>query len=256
MPNWRGAEAGADTRPGRVTGGIAYTLPSWFKASFLDFRADVEEARGQGKQVMVFLHLDECPYCARMLAENFDSGANREFVQKHFDVIAVNVQGSLSLNWTDGATYTEKTLARHLKTIATPTIVFLDQDGGNVLQLTGYRDPAAFRLALEFVQSKSYRKQSFAAYLSTRKKAVVYSLRDHARFHDTTLNRPDVAEEMKKFLFVRFDAESDTPIVGLDGSSTTPARWVKALNLSYRPGVVLFDEGREIYRIDARLYHY
>jgi len=276
--------AGADTRPGRVTGGKAYALAPWFKASFLDFRADVEEAREQGRQVMVFLHLDECPYCARMLAEDFHSGANREFMQKHFDVIAVNVQGSLSLTWTDGAAYTERTLARHLKTIATPTIVLLGEDGTNVLQLTGYRDPAAFRHALEFVQSRSYRKQSFAAYLASRKKAMVYTLRDHAqfssvksfkdytkplallfedgscaecaRFHDTTLNRPDVVEEMKKFLFVRFDAESDTPIVGLDGTRTTPALWVKSLNLSYRPGLVLFDQGREIYRIDGRLYHF
>jgi hypothetical protein len=61
---------------------------------------------------------------------------------------------------------------------------------------------------------------------------------------------------MRKFLFVRLDAESDRPIVDLQGAATTPARWVKALGLSYRPAVVLFNEGREIYRVDWQLYHF
>lgn len=274
----------ADSVPGKLKGGVVYSLPQWFKASFLDFRSDIEEARKQGKHVMVFLHLDECPYCARMLKESFVSGDSRDFMEKNFDVIGVNVQGSLEVKWIDGATYTEKALARRLKTIATPTIVFLNLDGDKVLQLTGYRDPRALRDALEYVQSKSYRSQPFAAYVAARDKPVVYTFRDHAqlssvtyfkgykkplavlfedrhcaecaRFHEKTLNHPEVLDEMRNFLFVRLDANSSKPMVDFDGNKTTPAQWVKALDLSYRPAVVLFNEGREIYRADGRLYHF
>ena len=274
----------ADPAPGKLKGGEIYTLPQWFKASFLDFKSDVKEAREQGKHVMVFLHLDECPYCARMLKESFSSGGNRTFIEKHFDVIGVNVQGSVELTWIDGATYTERGLARRLKTSATPTIVFLDLEGNKVLQLTGYRDPPALRDALEYVQSKGYRNQSFAEHVAAQDRPAVYTFRDHAqfsnvtylkdykkplavlfedrhcaecaRFHETTLSRPDVADEMKRFLFVRLDADSSRPMVDLDGNTTTPAQWVKALDLSYRPAVVLFNEGREIFRADGRLYHF
>lgn len=276
--------AGAATAPGRMSGGEAYSLPAWFKPSFLDFRQDVAEARKQGKQVMVFLHLDECPYCARMLEENFVRGGNRAFMQKHFDVVAVNVRGSLDVKWTDGAPYTERALARHLGTFGTPTLVFLDPEGNKALQLSGYRDPRALRNALEYVQSRSYRTQPFTAYLAARDQPAVYAFRDHpqfssvtnftgykgplallfedrdcadcARFHDTTLNHPDVVAEMKKFRFVRLDARSDQAIIDLDGRTTTPAQWAKALDLSYRPAVVLFDEGRLIVRLDGRLYHF
>jgi thioredoxin-related protein len=179
---------------------------------------------------------------------------------------------------------TQRELARHLKTFATPTIVFLNPDGDKVLQLTGYRDPRALRAALEYVQSKSYRSQPFAAYVAARGGQTVYTFRDHAqlsnvtyfndykkplvvlfedrhcteceRFHEKTLNHPDVLDEMRKFLFVRLDADSNRPMVDLEGSKTTPAEWVKALDLSYRPAVVLFNEGREIYRADGRLYHF
>jgi thioredoxin-related protein len=276
--------ASAQPATGRMTGGIAYSLPQWFKPSFLDFKEDVEEARKHGRQVMVFLHLDECPYCARMLEESFVSGDNRDFMRKHFDVIAVNIRGGLEVTWTDGARHTERTLAAHLKVFGTPTIVFLGLDGSRVLQLNGYRDPRALRHALEFVQSRRYLTQSFTAYLDSRKRADVYAFRSHPqfatatdfkgyrkplailwedrqcaecdRFHDKTLNHPDVAAEMKKLLFVRLDAGSNQPIVDPDGNATTPAQWVKALGLTYRPALVLFDEGREVFRVDARLYHF
>ena len=274
----------ADPTPGKVKGGAAYSLPQWFKHSFLDFRDDIQEARGQGKHVMVFLHFDECPYCARMLKENFVGGSSREFIETNFDVIGVNVLGSLEVTWIDGATYTERALAARLEVFATPTIVFLGPDGAKVLQLTGYRDPPALRYALEYVQSSSYRTQFFTTYLAARDKPAIYAFRKHtqfsnttnfkgyktplailfedrycaecARFHDNTLNHPDVLAEMKKFLFVRLDAESSRPVIDLAGKTTTPAQWAKAMDLSYRPAVVLFNEGREIYRVDGRLYHF
>jgi thioredoxin-related protein len=274
----------ADSTPGKMTGGVAYSLPSWFKASFMDLRADVKEARARGRQVMVFLHMEQCPYCARMLQESFAAGDNRAFIEKHFDVIGLDVQWSLDVTWTDGATLTEKALAQRLGAFATPTVVLLDRDGNKVLQLTGYRDAGALRDALEYVANGRFRTQTFAAYAAARKKPATYTLREHpqfsaatdlkgyrkplailfedrrcaqcARFHDRTLNRPDVAEEMKKFLFVRLDAESDQPIVDLDGRRTTPARWAKALDLTYRPSIVLFNEGREIFRADGLLYYF
>ena len=259
-------------------------MPSWFKVSFLNFPDDVEEARRGGKHVLVFLRLEECPYCARMLNENFTSGPTKEFIEKHFDVVAVDIRGGAETVWIDGASYSERALARHLKVFATPTIVLLGMDGKPALQLTGYRDPRALRQALDYVQSKSYVNQTFTEFLAKQPKPVVYEFRSHplftvranfkgyekplailfedrqcaecTRFHEKTLNHPDVLAEMKPFLFVRFDADSTEPVVDIEGNTTSPAKWVNTLGLTYRPAVVLFNEGREITRIDNRLYHY
>lgn len=148
---------GAAEDPVALKAGVPYSLPEWFKPSFLDFRQDVAEARRQDKHVLVFLHLDNCPYCARLLKESFTSGDNHDFIRKHFEVIAVNVRGSLEVKWVDGATYTERGLTTHLGVRGTPTLVFLDQEGKNVLQLSGYREPRALRAALEYVQNQRYR---------------------------------------------------------------------------------------------------
>jgi thioredoxin-related protein len=276
--------AGADVARGQMKGGVDYSLPSWFKASFLDFQHDVDEARKLGRHILAFLHLEQCPYCARMLKESFIAGETHDFIRKHFDVIGVNIRGDVETVWIDGNTYSERALAGHLRAYATPTLVFLDLDGNKVLQLTGYRDPRALRYALDYVQGRHYGKQSFTEYVASRDKPAVYAFRDHpqfaavtnfkdyakplailfedrqcaecARFHDRTLNHPAVLAEMKKFLVVRFDADSTRPIVDIDGNATTPAEWVKELGLSYRPAVVLFNEGSEIFRVDNRLYHF
>lgn len=274
----------ADSARGKVTGGEIYTLPEWFKTSFLNFKDDVEEAKQQGKHLMVFLHLEECPYCVKMLRENFIDGERRDTIQKNFEVIGVSIRGETELQWVDGKSYTERQLAAHLKIFATPAIVFFDFDGNKVLQLNGYREPRAFGQALEYVLSKRYLSETLSEYLLTRDKPAVYTLRDHrkfsttsnfkgyqkplavlfedrqcaecATFHDKVLNHPDVLPEMAKYLFVRLDTDSKLPVVDVDGKTTTAGLWAKALDLSYRPAVVLYDEGREIARVDGRLYHF
>ena len=274
----------AQTPPGRMTGGRAHTLPDWFKQSFLNLKEDAGEARQSGKHLLIFMDLNDCPYCARTLDENFHGGENKAYIQKHFDVVSINVRGDREVTWVDGATSTEQAVAVKLKVVGTPALVFIDGDGRKVLQLNGYRTPPTLRHALEYVANKEYRRQSLADYIEKRQKTPVYTLRDHPRFekvtdfagyrkplavifedrncadcngfHDKVLSHPDVLAEMKAVRMVRLDAYAETPIVDLDGKRTTPRAWAAALRLTHRPGVVLFDEGKEAGRIEGRFYHF
>lgn len=283
MLSWA-AIAMAETPRGRATGGQAHALPDWFKPSFLNFKDDVEEARQAGRHVLVFMDLNDCPYCARTLDENFHRGDNMPYIREHFDVIAVNVRGDRDVTWIDGANYSEQALAAKFKVVGTPTLVFVNPDGDKVLQLNGYRTPATLRHALEFVHTQAYRKQTLADYIEARQKSPVYTFRAHPRFesvtdfanyrkplvvifedrncadcagfHDKVLNHPAVLAELKPFRVVRLDAYANTPITDIGGMRTTPRRWATALKLTHRPGVVLFDEGREAARVEGRFYHF
>lgn len=279
-----GVSALAETPPGRATGGRAHALPDWFKPSFLNFKDEAEEARKTGRHILVFMDLNDCPYCARTLDENFRHGENMEFIRKNFDVIAVNVRGAGEVTWIDGATHTEQDLAAKLKVVGTPALVFIDPDGKKVLQLNGYRSPPTLRHALDYVHTKAYRDQSLAAYIEKKQPAPVYAFLDHPRFekitnfanyrkplavifedkncadcagfHDKVLNHPDVLAELEPFRVVRLDAYADTLVVDLAGTRTTPRAWAASLKLTHRPGVVLFDSGKEAARIEGRFYHF
>jgi len=276
-PSW------AATPQGKVTGGMQYTIPSWFKQSLLDFQEDVAEARDNGRHLMVFMHLDECPYCAKVIKENFLGGENTDYFRQRFDVVAVNIRGNLEVTWVDGNTYTERDLRKKMGVFATPTIVFLSQQGDQVLTLPGYRNPQALRMAADYIHEKQYQNSNFATYLAGLKRPEVYQFKDHpqfefatflkgtgkplmvlledkycgecAQFHETTLNHPEILEAMKPFLVVRLDAESKSMLVTPDGRRTTPADWVRELGLTYRPALVLFDGERQLYQADGRLYH-
>lgn len=278
------AAAGADTPRGRLTGGQAYELPGWFKKSFLALSEDVQEAREQGRHVMLFMHLDECPYCARLLDENFRQGETKKFAERHFDVIGINIRGGNTVEWFDGKSYSETELARKLKVVATPTLVFFDMKGNIVLQLNGYRKPPALRQALEYVHGKHYQSLSPASYVEQQNKSAVYRFQpdprftdmsdfkgyakplavifedkdcaDCAEFHAKVLNHAAVQPELAKYKIVRLDAYSMSPIVDIEGRKTTPKEWAQRLNIVYRPGVVFFNEGKERMRMDGMQYHY
>lgn len=273
----------AEPVTGIIIGGTKYTLPNWFKDSFLDFEDDIETANENGKHVLAYMHLDECPYCERMLKENFTEGETKEFIQKNFEVIGINVRGNLDVTWINGNTYTEFELARHLKIFGTPTMVFFDTDNNKLLQLNGYRDPHAFRYALEYVQKKAYNNQSFAKYLETLEKPEVYALRDHSmlqpvnylkgydkpllilfedkhcqqceRFHEKTLNHPRVLAKLKDYLFVRFDTDSKQKIIDLEGKVITAKEWYDKIGMNFHPSLILLNEGKEKFRTDGIIYH-
>ncbi len=54
----------------------------------------------------------------------------------------------------------------------------------------------------------------------------------------------------------RLDAYSTSPITDIEGRKTTPKEWAQRLNVIYRPGVVLFNEGKQRMRMDGMQYHY
>ena len=275
----------AQAQTGKVTGGLQHEMPGWFKESFLDLAEDVEEAKESNKHVMLFMSLDFCPYCTKMLNDNFIEGAkNQKYIQNNFDVIGINIKGSRELVIDEDTTMTEKEYADFLKVQYTPTIIFLDQKNEVLVRLNGYRSVQNFKLVLDFVKNKEYKNMSLTQYLDKVKKKTFYSLKPNKMFkdikdlssvkgslavifedgsctqcnylHNTTLKNKDVQAELSKMTVVRFDAMSKEKIITPDGKTTTPYDWAKEMKLDYRPGVILFDDKKEQARIDALLYSF
>jgi len=278
----------ADTDPpptqGKLTGTKVTVYPDWFKESFLDIGADVDEAAESDKHLMLFLELEGCPYCYKMIEENFEHAPYSDFIKENFDVIALNIRGDREVALDADTTATEKQIAKLLNVRYTPTIIFLDRENQTVARVNGYRNVGDFKVVLDYVRQKAYLTQTLAQYADARKNAA-YRFRDHPQFadvndlhavadhplavlfedsgctacdalHDGNLNDPEINAALKRFTFVRLDAMSDEAIVDVEGNRTTPKAWAAKLGLTYRPGIVLFDKGREIARIDAMLYRY
>lgn len=271
--------------PGKIVGGKASTLPTWFKESFLDIADDVEEAKENNKHIMLYMHLSGCPYCYKMVEEGFKNNTNTQIIKDNFDVVAINIRGNKEIALNEDLIMTEEEVRNHFKVNFTPTIVFLDQNNQLVYKVNGYRSVESFKHILNFVKSRAYKNTTLAEFIQKQKRTKYYQFREHNSFqsitdlsvkrdkpllvlfedkycplcnqlHDGHLKNPEILKELDLFDVVRFDAESDQAIIDIDGNKTTPNEYVKKMGLNYRPGIVMFDQGVEVMRIDALLYSY
>ena len=268
---------------GKLTGGSMHEIPSWFKESFLDINEDIEEAKANNKHFMVFMDLEGCPYCTKMLKENFFAqNKTSDFIKKYFDVIEINVKGSREIAWDENTTLTEKELAEKLEIQYSPTILFFNYEKEVVVRVNGYRNQNDFKYILEFVQGKHYEKLTLSEYISKVEKQNLYTFKENKMFkklkdlskistplavifedgsctqcdyfHNRLLKEKSVVSELKNFTIVRLDANSDDEIIDVDGNKTTAKKWALKINLDYRPGILLYDNKKLISTIDALLY--
>jgi thioredoxin-related protein len=278
------AMAAETPKRGEIIGGVAHAAPGWFKESFLEIAEDVDEAADEGKHVLLFFQLNGCPYCDRMLTEAFETDPLMGYIQKNFDVIAINVRGDRDIAFNEEVSTTEKELSEMLKVRATPGIIFLSAENKPVVRVDGYRSPERFQLILKYVVEKAYETQTLSTYLEQHLNKDVYSLKanplfknlsdlstvsgplalifedsrchDCAEFHERTLADPAVIEELKAFTIVRLDADSTDSIIDVDGNKTSPKTLANALKMSYRPGVMLFADGKLLRRYDSLLFRH
>ena len=268
---------------GKLTGGSMHEIPSWFKESFLDINEDIEEAKANNKHFMVFMDLEGCPYCTKMLKENFFAqNKTSDFIKKYFDVIEINVKGSREIAWDENTTLTEKELAEKLEIQYSPTILFFNYEKEVVVRVNGYRNQNDFKYILEFVQGKHYEKLTLSEYISKVEKQNLYTFKENKMFkklkdlskistplavifedgsctqcdyfHNRLLKEKSVVSELKNFTIVRLDANSDDEIIDVDGNKTTAKKWALKINLDYRPGILLYDNKKLISTVDALLY--
>ncbi|NKN34522.1 thioredoxin family protein [Marichromatium bheemlicum] len=277
-------QAQATEPPGRLLGVKTSEHPTWFKESFLEITEDVAEASAAGRHLILFMEMNGCPYCDKMVEENFKHAPYRDFIRAHFDVIALNVKGDREVAITPETRLPEKRLAEFYEVNATPTLIFLDATNTPVVKIGGYRNPEDFKRILDYVSTHAYAEQSLAAYLRSHREHDRYQLRAHPQIrevadlsaiegplailfeddacvacdalHDGHLAAPEVREALAAFTLVRLDTGAETPIIAPDGTATTARAFARKLDILYRPTLVLFDQGEVRARIDSMLYRY
>jgi thioredoxin-related protein len=74
-------------------------------------------------------------------------------------------------------------------------------------------------------------------------------------FNENILSVKAVRELLKQFQMVKFKAsDNKTALIKPDKTTTTPAKWVKALNFQHFPALVFFDaKGRQVLQTDSLL---
>ena len=275
-----------ETAKGEFYGARTAEKPDWFKHSFLEFEEDVREAAEEGRRVMLYFHQDGCPYCARLVEENFTDPELKSFIIEHFDSISLNMWGDREVVSVGNRHFTEKSFAAALKVQYTPTLVFLNESGKVALRLNGYYPPQDLRAALRYVAQKLETEMSFAEYRlqqlatadgelidedffaaewnlesllknSDRPLAVYFEAANCEQceiMHNRILTDAPTRKLVNQASNVQLNVGSQQQVTTPDGRQLTANQWAQELGISYTPSVVFFDtDGNEVMRISAFL---
>jgi thioredoxin-related protein len=261
--------------------------PDWFKVSFLDIHEDIAEASENNRRVMLYFYQDGCPYCKKLLEDNFGQREIAEKTRQYFDVIPVNIWGDREVTVGD-KTLTEKQFAESLRVQYTPTLIMFNENSKAVYRANGYYPPEKFVSMLDYVGQKketelSYRdyeeqhplKQNASGKLHTdltsvsdagnlqaalkpgRHLLVMFEQAQCAacdELHLDILKRKESIEQLKRMDVVVLDMWSNDKLKTPDGKTQKIRDWAKQLDIKYAPSLVYFnDKGDEVFRSDGYL---
>ena len=273
--------------PGGINPGY-HQPPSWFKESFLDIREDAKEAAASDKRLMLYFYQDGCPYCGKLINDNFGQHAIAEKTRKYFEVIAINMWGDREVIDFAGKQTTEKAFAEALRVMFTPTLLILDENAEQVVRINGYYEPHNFIPLLKWAgerMEKTHTLREFIAEADPRPASgtlhirpgfitTPYRLADALRvqpkpmvvmfeqkhcadcdiLHLDILAREESRKLLEPFHVALLDKWSDAPVQTPDGKRISSREWANKLNIHYAPSMVFFDaQGQEVFRTEGYL---
>lgn len=261
--------------------------PSWFKQSFLDLPEDVSEAAQSSKRLVLFFYQDGCPYCEKLIRNNFSQKQIVDLARSHFDIVSINMWGDRDVVDLQGVSGTEKQLAEKLGVMFTPTVIFLNEQGKSVLRINGYYHPAKFMTVLNYVAEKQENTISWRGYLlkhnppkadaelnqgkyilpgpydlsslsaKGKKTLLLFEQKDCPacdELHRDILQRPESKKLLSQFQVLQLDMWSSELVKNFQRKPVKMKDLAESMNILYAPSAVFLDEqGREVFRMEAYL---
>jgi thioredoxin-related protein len=149
-----------------ATTGARDPYTHFFNLTSGDLKSELSDARSGGrKAVFVMFEQEGCPGCAFMKENVLNRPDVQKFYRDNFVNLSIDIFGSVAVTDFAGRTATEKGYAQASRVKGTPTLVFYDLSGNEVVRLLGaVKDAEEFMLLGEFVASGAYKSRKFAEY--------------------------------------------------------------------------------------------
>ncbi|WP_425039969.1 thioredoxin family protein [Primorskyibacter sp. S187A] len=101
---------------------------AWMRDTFKDLREDLEEAKSEGKRLVLFFEQRGCIYCTKMHEDVFPREDITAMIEENYFVVQLNLHGDVEVTDFDGDTRSEKDMARKWGILFTPTLMFIDEE--------------------------------------------------------------------------------------------------------------------------------
>jgi thioredoxin-related protein len=143
---------------------------SFFDLNMGDLKTEIADAKSGGKKaLMVMFEQEGCPGCLHMKRTILNRKDVQDFYRANFATLSLDIWSSVPVRDFASREQTEKAYAQAAKIKGTPTFVFYDLAGNEVVRILGSFETAnEFLLLGQFVASGAYKTRSFAQYKADR----------------------------------------------------------------------------------------
>lgn len=142
------------------------TSAEFFALNTGDLKAELADARAQNRKgILLVFEQEGCPGCRHMKDNVLNRRPVQDYYGNEFVSLALDINGSVPLKDFGGRDVTEKSYAQNAKIRATPTFVFHDLSGREIVRIVGpLQTPDEFLLLGRFVATGAYKTRTFAQF--------------------------------------------------------------------------------------------
>lgn len=123
-----------------------------------NLNALLASASRKNKGVALVFEQKVCADCIELHEKNFSNASLIGALTKHFEVVRLDIWGKRGLRDFYGRASSERQLANTLSVRYTPSIIFFDQEGMEILRLESYLTPEHFRDLITFVTTDARKR--------------------------------------------------------------------------------------------------
>lgn len=249
-----------------------YEKPDWFKDSFLELHDELEDANDNNRQIILYFHQDGCPYCKKLLDDNFSRKDIVDKMSQYFDLLEINMWGDKTVTLISGDELSEKEFAKKMNIMFTPTLIVLDKKGQSQLRMNGYYAPDKFSAALDWVlngvgkaysgrtipsavpmkkaiEKFIYKGNDLEHLMSISKKPVMLLFEqgnclECDELHGDIFRRLPVYKQLQQFSIAQIDINSEDPVIGPEGQKLSQKELAQLLNIQYTPSILFYEAGK------------
>ena len=138
----------------------------FFSLNTGDLKGEAAEARADGKKALLVMFEQEgCRGCLYMKRNILNRKDVQDYYRRHFVNLSLDIWGAVPLRDFANREATEKGFAQAANVKGTPTFVFYDPSGKELVRLFGpVEDADEFLLLGRYVATGAYKTRSFAQY--------------------------------------------------------------------------------------------
>ncbi len=135
---------------------ILFSLNS-FASDIIDIDKKIQEAKKQNKELMIFFHIPDCPYCEAMLDENFKNYTITKLIEENFILIDIYTANKVDIVFKNFKG-SPKEFAKYIKATAYPATLFMDKNSNIFYSAIGYRNVQEYIYELKYIITKNYKQ--------------------------------------------------------------------------------------------------